>query len=210
MSTVFALFLPLTANITISRKRNNPFLDVVEGFRYMRSETIFALIVLFGICHMISGMPYQNLLPIFTEDILKVGATGLGILMTVSGIGSLIGTLVLASLPNKKRGMLLLFSGIVMSVPLIIFSFSNSWYLSLLMMPLIGLGPSMHGALTATLIQYYAAPEYRGRMQSFTARLSSGLTLIEASSTRRCWRISLASVALGPWPQIRPAPDRPL
>jgi predicted MFS family arabinose efflux permease len=122
---------------------------------------------------MISGMPYQQLLAIFTEDILKVGASGLGILMAVSGAGSLIGSLILASLPNRKRGMLLLFSGIVMSVPLIIFSFSTSWYLSLFMMPLIGLGPAMHGALTGTLIQYYADHEYRGRMQSFTVMGSS-------------------------------------
>ena len=61
-----------------------------------------------------------------------------------------------------------------MSVPLMVFSFSSSWYLSLFMMPLIGLGPTMHGTLTGTLIQYYAAPEYRGRMQSFTA-MGSGL-----------------------------------
>jgi MFS family permease len=173
ISTIFALFLPLTGKVKTGKK-SNPFKDVIEGFRYIRRETIFALIVVFGICHMISGMPYQQLLPIFTEDILNAGAGGLGILMTVSGIGSLVGSLVLASLPNKKRGILLLFSGIVMSVPLIIFSFSNSWYLSLFMMPLIGLGPSMHGALTGTLIQYYAEPDYRGRMQSFTI-MGSGL-----------------------------------
>jgi len=173
ISTIFALLLPLTGKIGF-RKRRNPFKDIIEGFRYIRRETIFALIVIFAICHMISGMPYQQLLAIFTEDILKVGASGLGILMAVSGTGSLIGSLILASLSNKKRGILLLFSGIVMSVPLIVFSFSTSWYLSLFMMPLIGLGPSMHGALTATLIQYYADPDYRGRMQSFTV-MGSGL-----------------------------------
>ena len=35
-------------------------------------------------------------------------------------------------------------------------------------MSLIGMGPAMHGALTGTLIQYYAGPGYRGRMQTFT------------------------------------------
>jgi MFS family permease len=169
ISTVLTLFLPRTSKITNIRKRINPFEDVIEGFRYIRRETVFALIVIFGMCHMISGCPYQQLLAIFTDDILKVGASGMGILMTASGIGALAGSIMLASLPNKKRGILLLFSGIVMSVPLIVFSFSTSWYLSLIMMPLIGLGPTMHGTLTNTLIQYYADPDYRGRMQSFTA-----------------------------------------
>jgi MFS family permease len=174
ISTVFALFLPLTRETVAFRKKSSPFSDMIEGFRYIRRENIFVLIVIFGICHMISGMPYQQLLAIFTEDILNVGASGLGILMTVSGVGAMFGSLILASLPNRKRGLLLLFSGIVMSVPLIIFSFSTSWYLSLFMMPLIGLGPTMHGTLTGTLIQYYADPDYRGRMQSFTA-MGAGL-----------------------------------
>jgi len=173
VSTVFAIFLPLTGR-TRARERGNPLKDMVEGLRYIRRETVFALIVLFGMCHMISGMPYMQLLPIFTEDILKVGASGMGLLMTVSGTGALVGSLILASMPNKKRGLLLLFSGIVMSAPLIVFSFSGWWYLSLLMMPLIGMGPTMHGALTGTLIQYYADPDYRGRMQSFVT-MGSGL-----------------------------------
>jgi len=174
IATVFALFLPHTSITTSTRKRGSTLRDMAEGLKYIRRETLFALIVIFGMCHMISGMPYAQLLPIFTEDILKVGASGMGLLMTVSGIGALIGSLILASMPNKKRGLLLLFSGIVMSAPLIVFSFSRWWLLSLFMMPLIGMGPTMHGALTGTLIQYYANPDYRGRMQSFVT-MGSGL-----------------------------------
>ena len=176
MSTIIVSFLPRTSK-TITRERGNTFRDVVEGFRYIRRETIFTLIVIFGICHMISGMPYQQLLAIFTEDVLKVGEMGLGILLTVSGVGAGVSSLILASLPNRRRGLLLLFSGIVMSVPLIVFSFSRSWVLSLSMMPFIGMGPAMHGALTGTLIQYYADPNYRGRMQSFTA-MGAGLASV--------------------------------
>ena len=94
---------------------------------------------------------------------------GLGVLMTVSGVGAGISSLIITSLPNLKRGILLLFSGIVMSVPLIVFSFSKWYGLSLAMMPFIGMGPVMHGALTGALIQNYADPSYRGRVQNLTA-----------------------------------------
>ncbi|MFC1892047.1 MFS transporter [Thermodesulfobacteriota bacterium] len=177
ISTILALFLPRTSRTDNIRKKTNPFGDVIEGFRYIRRETVFMLIVIFGMCHMIAGQPYQQLLAIFTDDILKVGASGMGILMTASGIGALAGSIILASLPNKKRGILLLSSGIIMSVPLIVFSFSTSWYLSLFLMPIISLGPTIHGTITNTLIQYYADPDYRGRMQSFTA-ISMGLASI--------------------------------
>ena len=87
LSTIIAFFLPRTSR-PAQKEGSNTFREVTEGFRYVRRETIFTLIVLFGVCHMVSGMPYQQLLAIFTEDILKVGASGLGILMTVSGVGA--------------------------------------------------------------------------------------------------------------------------
>jgi MFS family permease len=167
IAAVGTLFLPrseVRATSNVSPMRN-----IIEAFQYIRKESIFLLIVLFAVGHMIGGMPYQQLLPVFTESILKVSATKLGVLSSVSGIGALIGTLILASLPNKKRGLIMLMSGVLMGVPVIIFSFSHWWYLSLAMMPLIGLAPTLHMAMTTTLIQSYAAPEYRARMQSFFA-----------------------------------------
>jgi MFS family permease len=172
LSTFFTFLLPHTRKITPTGE-SNTFKDIVEGFRYVRKETVFLLIVIFGMCHMVSGMPYQQLTAVFTEDILQVGEVGLGVLMTVSGVGAAISSLIIASLPNRKRGILLLFSGVVMSVPLIVFSFSRWYGLSLAMMPLIGMGPVMHGALTGALIQNYADPGYRGRVQSLTALGSS-------------------------------------
>lgn len=168
LSTFFTFLLPHTRKTTAGGE-SNTFKDVVEGFRYVRKETVFLLIVIFSMCHMVSGMPYQQLTAVFTEDILKVGEVGLGVLITVSGVGAAISSLIIASLPNRKRGILLLFSGIVMGIPLIVFSFSKWYGLSLAMMPFIGMGPVMHGALTGALIQNYADPGYRGRVQSLTA-----------------------------------------
>jgi MFS family permease len=167
IAAVGTLFLPrseVRATSGVSPMRN-----IIEAFQYIRREKIFLLIVIFAIGHMIGGMPYGQLLPVFTESILKVSATKLGVLSSVSGIGALIGTLILASLPNKKRGLIMILTGVGMGLPLIVFSFSHWWYLSLAMMPLIGLAPTLQNAVSTTLIQSYAAPEYRARMQSFLA-----------------------------------------
>ena len=152
LSTFFTFLLPRTRKI-IPTGESNTFKEVIEGFRYVRKETVLLLIIVFGMCHMVSGMPYMQLTAVFTEDILQVGEVGLGVLLTVSGVGAAISSLIIASLPNRKRGILLLFSGIVMSIPLIVFSFSRWYGLSLAMMPFIGMGPVMHGALTGALIQ---------------------------------------------------------
>jgi MFS family permease len=171
ISTIVTFFLPLTGAAAVGRR--STLGDVVAGWKYFRRETFVLLIIVFAMCHMISGQPYQQLLPVFTDSILKVGASGLGILMTVSGIGSLLASFIFASLPNRKRGVLLIFSGLIMGLALMVFSYSRWFSLSLVMIPFIGLSPTMHGTMTNTLIQSYVEPDYRGRMQSFQMVASS-------------------------------------
>ena len=90
----------------------------------------------------------------------------MGVLISASGIGAIIGSLILASLPNKRRGLLLIISSLCSGIALIGFAFSKSWYLSLLLLAFVGLGQSGRLALSNTLLQYYTKAEYRGRVMS--------------------------------------------
>jgi len=125
------------------------------------------------------SMPYQMLLPVFADDILKVGATGMGVLMSVSGAGAIFGAMVLASLPNKKRGIMLLYSALVLGLALIFFAFSESMTLSLILIVFVGLGTAGRMALGNTLLQYYTEDEYRGRVMSIYM-MEFGLTSFSA------------------------------
>jgi MFS family permease len=106
----------------------------------------------------------------FTEDpdILNVSATNMGILVTVSGVGAMVGSLILATLSNRRRGLLMICAALMMGVALIGFSFSKYWYLSLFLIIFIGFGSSGQMALGNSLIQYYSDITYRGRVMSFT------------------------------------------
>ena len=165
MSWAFLLFVPPTGKQTAGGR--NSLTDIVEGWNYIRGEKTILMVLIFTVCATILGMPFSQLLPMFTEDILKVSATGMGVLVTVSGVGAIVGSFVLASLTNRKRGMVLLFSGLLMSVALIGFSFSSSWYLSLLLVVFVGMGSTVNMALGNSLIQYYSDATYRGRVMSF-------------------------------------------
>ncbi len=162
-----------------ARQATSTTTQVIEGFKYMRSEMAILLILLFTLGCTILGMPFNMLLPMFTEDILKVGSSGLGMLMSVSGIGSIAVSVVLASMPNKKRGIMMLFSGLILSLALVAFSFSTQWYLSLFLSVFIGLGQTGQTAIGFTLIQYYVDPTYRGRVMSFMM-LGFGLSSLGA------------------------------
>lgn len=150
----------------ISNQTGNMLDDIQKGFQYVRQDTTVLFVLAFTLIAVVFSMPYQQLLPIYVDDILKVGAKGLGVLMSVSGAGALVGSLVIASLPNKKRGMMLLASGILSGVALVFFAFSKTWGLSLSLVIFLGLGQTIRGTIGSALIQSYTQPEYMGRVMS--------------------------------------------
>jgi len=165
LSTICVLFLPRTS--TVAHRENSAITDVIEGVKYIRHESIILPVLIFMVCGTVLGMPFMFLVPMFTEDILNVGATGMGLIMSVSGFGAMIGSLILASVTSKRRGRLMLLSGILMGVALAVFSFSHWWYLSLFIVIFFGLGQTGHMTMGNTLVMYYSDPEYRGRVMSF-------------------------------------------
>jgi MFS family permease len=164
MGSVIFTFLPHTG--TVATPGPNALAQMKEGLKYIRRNTTIFLILLVTIFAVILTTPYYMLIPVFTEDILMVGAAGLGILMTVSGAGAIIGSLVLASLPNKKRGLMFLAGNLILSLALVGFSFSGSWHLSLALIAIVGLGDTARMTLGNTLLQYYTEEGYQGRVLS--------------------------------------------
>ena len=141
--------------------------DIVDGLRYIRQRKTMLLVLVATLFVMICGLPFMHLMPMVTEDILDVGEVGLGILFSVSGLGAIVGSLILASIPSKKRGIIMLISGIVMGLALMGFAFSTWWWVSVLVVIFVGLGQTGHRASGNSLAQNYTEPEYRGRVMSF-------------------------------------------
>lgn len=164
-AVVFISLMPLTGSAKASLDRN-PFHEIREGLYYIRHHQTILLVLLFALIAVLFSMPYMYLMPVFTDDILKVGAAGLGVLMSVSGFGAIIGSLFLASMPNRFRGLMMIFSGLILGISLTGFSFSRWWYLSIFFMALVGLGHAGRVTLTNTLLQYYVDDDYRGRVMS--------------------------------------------
>ncbi len=160
----FILFIPPTSRTTT--RGSSILADIQDGFQYILRERTVLFILVFTLVVVVFSMPYQQLLPIFVDDILKVGATGMGVLMSVSGAGAMVGSLILASLPNKKRGVILLVSGLVSGLALASFSLFTSWGISLTLIVFVGLGQTGRITMSNTLLQTYVEGEYMGRVMS--------------------------------------------
>ncbi|MEE8353222.1 MAG: MFS transporter [Dehalococcoidales bacterium] len=164
VAALLIAILPRTSKA--SSGRENVITAIKQGFGYLRGETTMIFTIGFFLFAVVLSMPYTMLMPAFADDVLKVGTEGMATLMVFSGIGSVAAALVLASLPNKRRGLMLLGGSLALSLGLVAFAFSESWGLSLGMIIIVGAGQSVQMTMVGALIQYYVDPRYLGRVMS--------------------------------------------
>jgi MFS family permease len=167
MAVVLTSFIRTDRMTNVVRNHTSGALgDIKEGLKYIWKDATILTVLLLTLVIIVLSMPYQMMMPIFADDILKVGATGMGLLMSVSGIGAMAGSLVVASLPNRKRGVILLLSSLILALGLTAFAFSRSMALSLGIMIFVGLGQAGRQTLGSTLLQSYSEEAYLGRVMS--------------------------------------------
>jgi MFS family permease len=138
--------------------------SIIEGWKFSWQNEIVRAALLISILASLFIVPFMTLLPVFARDILAVGATGQGLLLTAMGVGALTSAVILASVGDRiPRGMFMLGGVIVNGLGVIVFAFSPSFQLSLLMMVVAGCTTVCSHALVQTVLQTYSPPELRGR-----------------------------------------------
>jgi len=151
-------------------QQGNALADIAEALRYIGRAPLLRMLL---VVDMFLGMlmfPYQRLLPGFVSDVLasteEEAAIVVGILLTLTGVGALIGALVIASIPARHRGKLVIGSVTLFSLGLLVFSASNVLLISCGIVLVMGVGQIGRQALNNILIQSNVSDEYRGRISS--------------------------------------------
>ena len=154
----------------------SPFEHMKEGFRFVRNTTpIRDLLLLLGLISLV-GMPYAVLMPIFADQILHVGARGLGILMGATGVGALIGALLLATRSGVSGlGRWIVVSTASFGVSLILFSWSRIFWLSVIFLVPVGMSMMVQMASSNTLIQSMVPDRLRGRVMAVYSMMFMGM-----------------------------------
>jgi MFS family permease len=141
------------------------------------------------------------LLPIFAAEILHVGARGLGLLAASPAAGSVITGFIMARLGTlRKQGIILLASIGVYGLATIIFGLSRSFWLSLILLAVVGSADTVSTVLRQTIRQL-STPDYlRGRMTSINMIFFMGgpqLGELEAGAVASVLGASLSVVTGG-------------
>jgi MFS family permease len=145
--------------------------DLVDGLRYVIASPILLTLLVMGLVPALIGMSYQSFLPVFAKDVFGDGlsrnAQGLGIMMTVSGIGALAGSLVMASMADfPRRTQLQLYSGLGFGIFLASFALMGSYGAALFALAMLGFMSSYFQGLNSTMVMTASDAQFYGRVMS--------------------------------------------
>ncbi len=115
------------------------------------------------------------LLPIFAEEILHVGARGLGWLAAAPAVGSVITALVMARMGSfRNQGRLVIVSVAIFGLATVAFGLSRVLWFSLLMLSVTGAADTISTVLRQTIRQLATPNHLRGRMTSINMMFFMG------------------------------------
>ncbi|MBS7256479.1 MFS transporter [Flavobacterium branchiicola] len=129
------------------------------------------------------------LLPVFAQDILKVGSEGFGILRAAPAVGAFITMLVSAYVPlYENAGKKLLIAIFVFGLSIILFGFSTYFWLSVFALFLSGLADGISVVIRQTILQLKTPDHMRGRVgavNSIFVGSSNELGAFESGATAK-------------------------
>ena len=163
-----------------------------EGFRFIAKTKIVLWAISLDLVSVLFGGVIA-LLPIFAEDILKIGPEGLGYLRAAPSIGALITMITLTRFPPTRhawRNMLLAVAGFGLFT--LLFAYSNSLWLSLFALAMTGACDSISVVIRQTILQIYPPENMRGRVAAVNGMF------VSSSNELGAFESGLAAKYLGP------------
>ena len=142
--------------------------DLREGLQCIRSTPVLYTVIGITLGFTFFAMSYRQILPAFTKEVLEVGAGGTGLLWLAAGVGSLLGSLILASLGDfRRKTWLLIGSLLLLCVVLTLFAWSTWYWASWIIFFFVGAtSTGLFWPLANTLVQLNVPNEVRGRVLS--------------------------------------------
>jgi len=141
--------------------------NIKAGLSYVFEHSTLRFLMLGAIVMILTVGPFQSLMPVFAEEVLHVGAGGLGVLMLAAGVGSLAGSLTVVAIGEKvSHQKLELAFGLLASITLIGFALSSWYLLSISLVTITAFAATSYMVVNMTVVQVYCPDYIRGRVVS--------------------------------------------
>jgi predicted MFS family arabinose efflux permease len=160
LSIISARFVPVTTTDSILS-------SLKQGIQFVRKQDCLTALIVLAFCMTALSMPMRTYLPVFVRDIFHRGPEVYGSMLSLMGMGSICGSLLVAGKGNiRSKGRFALCMLICLGAGIAGFSFSRLLVLSYAMLAIVGASMMAVFATVNSLVQLITTNEMRGRVMS--------------------------------------------
>ena len=180
LTAVYVVSVVATMRLPASRRGaaapGSAIQQIADGLRYIRrTPVLFWALFLQTFPEMFLGMLFP-LVPAIAVEVLDTSAVQFGWMWGVLSIGEASTAILLASLGGFRRnGAAMVAAAVIYSVFIVPFGLTHTYWLALVLLFGMGIAFPLWIAAGITLVQNFAAPEYRGRVMAVYAMTLSGV-----------------------------------
>ncbi len=160
LTMITSRFLPIKTGESI-------YNSLKQGIQFARKQGSMEALIVLAFCMTALAMPMRTYIPVFVKDIFHRGPETYGNLLALMGLGSIFGSLGIASLGNfKRKGRIALGALICLGATISGFALSKSLPLSGALLVITGASMMTVFATVNSLVQLITTNEMRGRVMS--------------------------------------------
>jgi len=186
-----ASFLPVIIGLSMIRTpkregaikglREDVFKEIKEGIHYAFDKQIILLPLFLLLIVNIFALNFNVLVPVFVKEVLKRSADTYGNILSIMGIGAILGSTLLAVTSHRGVKDYYIFGGATMlGASLVLFSFQERLFLTYLFIAFSGFMMVVFLNSINTTLQVNSEDGIRGRVMSFYSFVFGGLTPLGA------------------------------
>ena len=170
---MFLILLNLKVAPSAAATQQSTGSQIVEGIRFIMTNRNFLILISLSYAVFFFASSYMPLMPAFA-DMLNVDEKGYGYLLSITGVGAVVGTIISGSLQKSPRlGIAMLLSALIFCVFVYLFALvcwlgiSGAFYFALGILFSASIFSSIFMVTTTTILQLEVPEQLRGRVMGF-------------------------------------------
>ena len=179
------------------RRGTSPWDSLAEGARYTWRQPDVRMVLLLVTGVSLVGRSYPHIMPVFARDVYDVGPQGLGVMLAMTAIGTIVAGFGLGAARELPLARAFLAASAVLALALLWFAASPWFWLALVPLVVVGAALQAATAIGNTMLQQTTDDHLRGRVMSFYLAATWGGTRLGALPLGVLAQVVGAPLAIG-------------
>lgn len=173
--TMFAVVSSLNVSMPGTKSATSTLRQVAEGLSFILANRVFMVLISLSYAGMFFGMAHMQLMPAFSR-LLGAQETGYGYLISATGVGSVVGTILVGSFQDSRRLGAIILAGAALSGTSVYFFCATTaflstvpagYYIALCAVFFASMFSSIFMICSMTVLQLKVPDNLRGRVMGF-------------------------------------------